>query len=122
MAKEYGDSYDPELDEDEDGQMPPDSDSDDEAPPLLQPGDIEHLVDDFLDDFQITETGQLKRTIPGATPMDKLENMRKSIDPGKAAILAAVERQARQKEKPIPMPVDIDEKEDKWDCETILSK
>jgi len=59
--------------------------------------------------------------MPGATHIDKLDNMRKGLHSEKASILAAVARQAEEKETAIPMPVDIDAKENRWDCETILS-
>jgi hypothetical protein len=54
MAKEYGTYVLQGDDEDLDVEIPPDSDSDDEAPPLLQPGDLDQLRVDFLDDLEIT--------------------------------------------------------------------
>jgi len=87
----------------------------------LQPGDLEHLHDDFLGAFQITKTGQLKRTMPGAMHIDKLNNIHKGLHSEKASILTNVARQAKGKETAIPMPVDIDAKENRWDYETFLS-
>jgi hypothetical protein len=92
MAKEYGDSYEPE-DNDENG-VTPDLGSD-EAPPHLEPGDLVHLRDGFLDDFQITETGQLKRTASGVTHIDKVDNMRKGLGSEMAFIIAAIEHHHR---------------------------
>ncbi len=76
-------------------------------------------MDDFLENYEVLGGRKLRQVLPGATNIDKLQTMRDGFD--KDSVQAAVVRQSKQVEKAIPMPVEVS-KEDRWDCETILSK
>src|ERR1700761_4882777 len=118
MVREYG-----EEDEDEDNDVSHDDDSDednDKVPDLINSADFQHLTDDFLNNYEIVGGRKLRQVMPGETGTDKLDALRTAL--GKDRILEHIQRQAQtpERDNEIPMPVDIDDIQDRWDCETIL--
>ncbi|KEI42131.1 uncharacterized protein L969DRAFT_80855 [Mixia osmundae IAM 14324] len=132
VEKMYADDYDdfgaPESFEDATSVT-----SDDELPEARD--DFDAVMDDFLSRFQVLG-GKYKPTLEGETPGEKLDVLRREFaaigddtdDPirdrqqQKDRILAAAERQAREKRKNASEPVIREEKSyDTWDCETVLS-
>jgi hypothetical protein len=81
-------------------------------------------LDEFLAQEQLGN--KLQPRLEGDTPNEKLDTIRRALKEGddedakrrKEALLNRVYKD----DAPILMPVDIDEKKEKWDCETILSK
>ena len=74
------------------------------------------MMNEFLDNYEILG-GKMKPVLAGETPTEKLETFRKAL--GRAQIRD--DDDVDDGDDKILMPVDIDEKEDRWDCETILS-
>lgn len=72
-------------------------------------------MNEFLDNYEILG-GKMKPVLPGETPVEKLETIRKAL--GEATIR---DLDDDDDDDNILMPVELDEKEDRWDCETILS-
>ena len=73
------------------------------------------MMNEFLDNYEIVG-GKMKPVLAGDTGVDKLNTIRKALGEAKIRDLDEAEEDDK-----VLMPVDLDEKEDKWDCETILS-
>lgn len=107
------------YEEDEDD-MPDDyeeSDEDeDDAPDLLAAReDFEAVMDDFLENYELVGR-RMRPVLPGDTAAEKLDTIRRAL--GEIRINPGAED---EDDEDIPMPHDIDDKKDRWDCETILS-
>ncbi|KDQ14015.1 hypothetical protein BOTBODRAFT_145898 [Botryobasidium botryosum FD-172 SS1] len=101
---------------DEDGS----DDGSDEAPDLTGAReDFDALMDDFLDNFEQVGN-KMRPVIPGETPAEKLNTLRRAMADATGARDQA-DADVDDDEKDIPMPHDIDQYKDRWDCETILS-
>lgn len=74
------------------------------------------MMNEFLDNYEILG-GKMRPVLAGDTPTEKLESVRKAL--GEARIR---EQSEDSEEDDILMPLDVDDKKDRWDCETILSK
>lgn len=73
------------------------------------------MMDEFLEKYEVIE-GKMRPTLPGSAT-EKLDTVRKAL--GAAKIRDAEESDSEQSD--ILMPLDVDDKKDRWDCETILS-
>lgn len=94
--------------------MPPDDSE--EVPELITSReDFDAIMNEFLDNYEILG-GKLRHVLPGETGADKLDAIRKGLG---AATLR--DQDGDSEEDDIMMPLDIDERKDRWDCETILS-
>ncbi|KAI0964293.1 hypothetical protein AcW1_001147 [Taiwanofungus camphoratus] len=108
IQKEY------ESDHDEDVNVPPDDSE--EVPELITSReDFDAIMNEFLDNYEILG-GKLRHVLPGETGADKLDAIRKGLG---AATLR--DQDGDSEEDDIMMPLDIDERKDRWDCETILT-
>ncbi|KAI1794003.1 LTV-domain-containing protein [Ganoderma leucocontextum] len=88
----------------------------DEAPDLITSReDFESMMDEFLEKYEVI-AGKMRPTLPG-TPTQKLDAIRKAL--GEAKIRDAEESDSEAED--VLMPLDVDEKKDRWDCETILT-
>ncbi|KAH9943989.1 LTV-domain-containing protein [Epithele typhae] len=88
----------------------------DEAPDLIASrADFESMMDEFLDNYEVI-AGKMRPTLPG-TATEKLDTVRKAL--GEAKLRDNDESDTEDDD--ILMPLDIDEKKDRWDCETILT-
>lgn len=73
-------------------------------------------MDEFLDDYEVI-AGKMRPVLPGSA-IDKLDAVRKGLG---AAVIRDNAEDSGQEDDDILMPLDLDEKKDRWDCETILS-
>ncbi|KAI0756547.1 Low temperature viability protein-domain-containing protein [Daedaleopsis nitida] len=104
--------YDSSEDEDEE----PGLDDLDEAPDLIASrADFDSMMDEFLDKYEVI-AGKMRPTLPGSAT-EKLDTVRKAL--GEAKIRDAEESESDDGD--ILMPLDVDDKKDRWDCETILT-
>ena len=88
----------------------------DEAPDLIASReDFESMMDEFLEKYEVI-SGKMRPVLPG-TATEKLDTIRKAL--GEAKIRDDAESEPEDDD--ILMPLDIDDKKDRWDCETILS-
>lgn len=107
-----------------------------DAPALVTREDFDNLLDDFLDNFEIVGN-KLKPVMEGDGPMGKLTSLRKGLegdggDGGEAERLRILEMNRAEEAKgydeesddeKLPMPELVrSEKENGWDCESILSE
>ena len=79
------------------------------------------MMDEFL---QLELLGnKLAPSLEGDTPTDKLDAVRKALvaDDDAAKRQALLDRVYVDDTK-VPIPVDVDEEKERWDCETILSE
>lgn len=108
--------YDSDEDEDdEDGG----SDDFDEAPELITSReDFDSIMTEFLDNYEILG-GKMQPVLPGETAAEKLDTIRKAF--GRAR-LRDDDEDNDSEAGDILMPLDVDEKQDRWDCETVLSE
>ncbi|RPD82109.1 LTV-domain-containing protein [Lentinus tigrinus ALCF2SS1-7] len=104
--------YDSSDEEDEE----PSLDDLDEAPDLIAAReDFDSMMDEFLEKYEVI-AGKMRPTLPGSAT-EKLDTVRKAL--GEAKIRDAEESDSEGDD--ILMPLDVDEKKDRWDCETILT-
>lgn len=73
-------------------------------------------MDEFLNEYEVV-AGKMRPVLPG-TATDKLDAVRKGF--GEVKIRDDAE-DSGEEDDDILMPLDVDEKKDRWDCETILS-
>lgn len=116
MLKDYKEAED----EDEDENPASDSEEDDdEAPELITSrDDFESMMDEFLDDFELLGR-KMRPKLAGETGVEKLDTLRRAMGQDDRVRLND-DDDARDDD--ILMPLDFDDKKDRWDCETILSK
>ena len=108
IQKEY------DSDEDEDEGTPSDADS---APELITSReDFDSMMNEFLENYEILG-GKMRPVLAGETPTDKLNTIRKAL----GEVKIREEQSDEDEQDDILMPLDIDDKKDRWDCETILS-
>ena len=74
------------------------------------------MMNEFLEDYEVI-AGKMHPTLPGSAT-EKLDAVRKAL--GEAKIRDAEESDSEDDD--ILMPLDVDDKKDRWDCETILSE
>ena len=87
----------------------------DEAPDLIASrADFEDMMDEFLEKYEVI-AGKMRPTLPGSAT-EKLDTVRKAL--GEAKIR---DDESESEDGDFLMPLDVDEKKDRWDCETILS-
>ena len=87
----------------------------DEAPDLITSReDFESMMDEFLDDYEILGR-KMKARLAGDTGADKLDTMRRALGRDERILITASDD-----DNDLLMPLDVDSKKDRWDCETIL--
>ncbi|KAL7285608.1 hypothetical protein ACG7TL_000712 [Trametes sanguinea] len=103
--------------EDSDEEEEPSLDDLDEAPDLIASReDFESMMDEFLEKYEVI-SGKMRPVLPG-TATEKLETIRKALGEAKIRDDAG---ESDAEDDDILMPLDIDDKKDRWDCETILT-
>ena len=91
------------------------SQSSDEAPELLEArDDFAAMMNEFLEEYEILG-GKMKPRLEGGTNIEKLDTVRRALGP------VTIRDYDEKDDGDIPIPVDIDNVKDTWDCETILS-
>ncbi|KAI0830773.1 LTV-domain-containing protein [Trametes gibbosa] len=89
----------------------------DKAPDLLASReDFESMMDEFLEKFEVV-AGKMRPVLPG-TATEKLDAVRKGL--GQATMRDNAGRSDSEDDDML-MPLDLDDKKDRWDCETILT-
>ena len=106
------DAFDPEREPDEE----------DEAPQLIASReDFDAVLDDFLDNYELVGN-KVRPVLPGSTGAEKLDTLRRAMGTDSNDIKEIVNnRQGQDILDDILMPSNIEDKRDRWDCETILS-
>lgn len=116
MLDERFDEIQKEYDSDEDEEADDMSDASGEAPELITSReDFDAIMNEFLDNYEILG-GKMRPVLAGETAADKLDTFRKALGQ-----MHLREHDEDSEEDDILMPLDIDEKKDTWDCETILT-
>lgn len=106
--------------DDEDTQSSEEENDSDDAPELITSReDFESMMDEFLNDYEILGR-KLKLKLAGDTGAEKLDTIRRAMGQDERVRLGDAEEDDNDDD--ILMPFDLDEKKDRWDCETILSE
>jgi protein LTV1 len=112
IEKEYIES---EGSEDE----PPNSDDSDSTPELITSReDFESLMDDFLQNYEVSG-GKMKPSLPGSGP-EKLQSLRLAMGRGGRVTVEDSEQEGNDDD--IYAEIEDNEKPERWDVETVLSK
>ena len=82
----------------------------------MERADFEDMMDDFLYNYEVV-AGKMRPTLPGSAT-EKLDTVRKAL--GEAKLRDSEESESEDDD--MLMPLDVDAKKDRWDCETILSE
>lgn len=72
------------------------------------------MMHEFLDEYEILG-GKMRPRLEGDTSIEKLDTIRRALGP------VIIRDYDERDDGEIPIPVDIDDVKDRWDCETILS-
>lgn len=79
------------------------------------------MMDDFLDKFEIVGN-KMRPVLEGDTPADKLNTVRRALGEVPNDVRTGKPRRGGDNDDgDILMPYDIDDRKERWDCETILS-
>ncbi|KAJ7508634.1 Low temperature viability protein-domain-containing protein [Mycena galericulata] len=105
--------------EDESEPSEDDLQDEDDAPELITSReDFESMMDEFLNDYEILGR-KMKPKLEGDSGAEKLDTLRRAMGQDERV---RVERDGEDEEEDdILMPFDIDDRKDRWDCETILT-
>lgn len=110
IQKEY------DSDEEDETEDHSDSRSDSSAPELITSReDFDSMMNEFLHEYELVG-GKMRPVLEGDSAINKLDTIRKAL--GEVKIREQVDD---DEEDDVLMPLDIDEKKDRWDCETILT-
>ncbi|KAJ7070581.1 Low temperature viability protein-domain-containing protein [Mycena amicta] len=109
ILKEYDEESSPDEQEDED--------DNDEAPELITSrDDFESMMDEFLNDYEILGR-KMKPKLEGDSGAAKLDTLRRAMGQDERVRIEGGDDEVVD----ILMPLDIDDRNDRWDCETILT-
>lgn len=122
MLKEY----DSDEGEGVDGRTMTSSDlsDSDEAPELITSReDFAAIVDDFMENYELVGR-KLKQVLPGDSGVDKLDALRQAMGQTELTKISAAQDadDNSDDDEKLFASYHANEKEDRWDCETILSK
>ena len=124
LSPQFEEEYASDNDDDRDLDEGEGSHSDTSAPDLVTTReDFQAVLDDFLAQEMVGK--KLQQTI-GITPSEKLGALRRALVNEEDEKVAQSRREALlnrecEDDMPVPVPFDIDQQKDRWDCETILS-
>ncbi|KAJ7611017.1 Low temperature viability protein-domain-containing protein [Roridomyces roridus] len=106
-------------DEEESEELSEEDDDDDDAPQLITSReDFESMMDEFLNDYEILGR-KMKQKLEGDSGAAKLDTLRRAMGQDERVRL---ENEGEDEEgDDMLMPLDIDDRQDRWDCETILT-
>ncbi|CAK5264379.1 unnamed protein product [Mycena citricolor] len=114
ILKQYNSDDETEPSEEDDLE----DDDDDDAPQLITSrDDFESMMDEFLGEYEILGR-KMKPKLDGESGADKLETLRRAMGQDERV---RIEQEGDSEEEDILMPLDIDDRNDRWDCETILT-
>ncbi len=115
MLKEYNE----DDDDDEHASMPDDSDSDDAPELITARDDFSSMMDEFLNDYEILGR-KMKPKLEGDSGAEKLETLRRAMGQDQR-VKESYSDDDDTPEEDLFLELEEDKK-DRWDCETILSK
>ncbi|TIA90344.1 hypothetical protein E3P81_02462 [Wallemia ichthyophaga] len=134
IEEEYNseDDDNPDDDDDDDEDFDPTSELN-----VTSREDFDTILDDFLDNYEVIG-GKVKQKLEGETPLEKLNTMRLAMadlaprgeqlkrhsDAASKRVTSAhriAEGEEEEDDSALPLPFDVDAKEDRMDAETILS-
>jgi len=93
---------------------------DDEAPELITSReDFESMMDEFLNDYEILGR-KMKPKLEGDSGAAKLDTLRRAMGQDER-VRVARDGEEDDEDDDVLMPLDIDDRKDRWDCETILT-
>jgi protein LTV1 len=99
---------------------PLDSDSSDSTPELITSReDFEALMDDFLCNYEVSG-GKMRPSLPGSGP-EKLQSLRLAMGRDERVMVDNLDQQERD-DSDINSMIEEQEKRERWDVETVLSK
>lgn len=106
---------------DEDDSFSDEDNESDDAPELITSReDFESMMDEFLNDYEILGR-KLKPKLAGDTGAEKLDTIRRAMGQDERVRIGG-EYDDDDNDDDIMMPFEVDDKKDRWDCETILSE
>ncbi|KAK7063815.1 protein LTV1 [Favolaschia claudopus] len=112
ILKQYNSDEESDPSEDED-------DDDDTAPELITSrADFESMMDEFLNDYEILGR-KMKPKLEGDNGAAKLDTLRRAMGQDERVRVAGEGDEIADDD--VLMPLDIDDRKDRWDCETVLS-
>ncbi|OAX36748.1 Low temperature viability protein [Rhizopogon vinicolor AM-OR11-026] len=120
MEKEYGSGEEEEVEEENDGLS---SELSDEAPELVTSReDFEAMMDDFMDNYEILGR-KLKPVLPGDSGPEKLDTLRRAMGQDERVRIRSADDDEDEQldDERLFAAYHAAEKEDRWDCETILT-
>lgn len=115
VLKEYNEGSD-----ENDSFSDEDNDSDDAPELITSREDFESMMDEFLNDYEILGR-KLKPKLAGDTGAEKLDTIRRAMGQDERVRIRG-EHDDNDNDNDIMMPFEVDDKKDRWDCETILSE
>jgi protein LTV1 len=120
MEKEYGSGEGEEVEEENDDLS---SELSDEAPELVTSReDFEAMMDDFMDNYELLGR-KLKPVLPGDSGPEKLNTLRQAMGQDeRVRIRSADDDDDELNDDRLFAGYNAAEKEDTWDCETVLSE
>lgn len=124
MAKEYGSDEDTLENDELETASTGSSLSSSEAPDLITSReDYAEMVDDFMDRYELLGR-KLKPVLAGESGADKLETLRRGLGQDERVRVISMDADDEKEldDDELFRAYDVNEKEDRWDCETILSK
>lgn len=121
MEKEYGSGEGEEVEEENDDLS---SELSDEAPELVTSReDFEAIMDDFMDNYELLGR-KLKPVLPGDSGTEKLNTLRQAMGQDERVRIRSADDDDEEEldDDRLFAGYKAAEKEDTWDCETVLSK
>ena len=112
MEKEYAEFEDDDLSDE----------ISDSAPHLITSReDFEAMMDDFLDNYELLGR-KMMPVLSGDTGVDKLNTLRRALGQDERVRIGITGEASGRDEEKLLMPYEVEDKKDRWDCETILSE
>ena len=124
MEKEYGSGEEGEEEEEVEEENDFSSELSDEAPELITSReDFEAMMDDFMDNYELLGR-KLKPVLPGDSGPEKLDTLRRAMGQDERVRIKSADDDDDEEldDAHIFAAYHATEKEDRWDCETILSE
>jgi protein LTV1 len=121
MEKEYGSGEGEEVEEENDDLS---SELSDEAPELVTSReDFEAMMDDFMDNYELLGR-KLKPVLPGDSGPEKLNTLRQAMGQDERVRIRSADDDDDDEldDDRLFSGYNAAEKEDTWDCETVLSE
>ncbi|KAG6333743.1 hypothetical protein ID866_5344 [Astraeus odoratus] len=120
MVKEYGSDGAEEVEEE--AVSSSDLSDSDEAPELITSReDFAAMVDDFMDNYELVGR-KLKPVLEGSSAVDKLDTLRRAMGQDERVRISMAEADDEEgDDERLFASYHANEKEDRWDCETVLT-